>query len=310
MGLFNSSISFNAQNDIPSLEGKVILVTGGNNGLGRQSVLEYARHSPARIWLTSRSLDKGRAAADDIRKEMPGAPIEILELDLASFDSIKKAASTVRAQSDRLDILLLNAGIMASAPALTEDGYELQFGTNYVGHALLTKLLTPLLESTAALPGADVRIVSVSSDGHAFAPKGGFFPETCKTTAEEMGPFGRYGQSKMAGILWGRELARRYPQFTVASVHPGVVKTGLGTSWTGAPRALYWLLTAVATFAAKTPEQGAKNQLWASMAKDIKSGEYYEPVGIPDKASEDAKNEELAKKVWDWTAKELEGCNP
>ncbi|OCL14337.1 NAD(P)-binding protein [Glonium stellatum] len=274
------SVSFKPEKDIPSLDGKVVLVTGGNIGLGKQSVLEFARHGPAQIWLAARSLDKAKAAADEIKQQVPNAaPIRLLELDLSSFESVKKAAATFSAESDRLDILMLNAGIMAAPPGMTKDGYEIQFGTNHMGHALLTKLLLPTLEKTAKSDGsADVRIVSLSSHGHI----------------------------KLANILWARQMAKLYPQFTTAAIHPGVVKTNLMVGATGSPliirilgKVAYSLLTPV--------EQGARNQLWASVSKDVKSGEYYEPVGVGDLVSANGKDDNLMKKIWDWTEKELEG---
>ena len=210
MNFGKKSVPFKAERDIPPLDGKVILVTGGNIGLGKQCVLEYARHNPARIWLAARNLDKAKAAADEIQaqlqlsKETSGkpSPIKLLQMDLSSLESVQAAARTVLAESGRLDILMLNAGIMAAPPGLTKDGYELQFGTNFLGHALLARLLLPLLESTAAASGADVRVVMLSSHCHMYAlkPEGIRF-DTLRTTADDMGPYGRYGQSKLAIIL-------------------------------------------------------------------------------------------------------------
>ncbi|KAJ5988034.1 hypothetical protein N7481_003244 [Penicillium waksmanii] len=280
---FGNSLPFNPEQDIPSLAGKVILVTGANIGLGKQCVLEYARHQPSLIWLAARTLDKAQTAADEIRQqlEVKNTPtIKPLAMDLSSLSSVTTAARTVVAESSRLDILMLNAGIMAAPPGLTSDGYELQFGTNYIGHALFTKLLLPILEKTAAtIPDADVRIVSLSSHGHVYAPKEGVLFDTLRTDAESLGAYGRYGQSKLAIILWTRQMARKYPQFTLASIHPGVVRTNLMNNATGSP----WVIRLLGMVANKvvTPvDQGVKNQLWASVARDVKSGEYYEPVGI------------------------------
>jgi len=306
--LFGSkSVSFNPEKDIPPLNGKVILVTGGNIGLGKQSVLELLRHSPAQVWLAARNLDKAKAAADEIKQHVPDAAIKLLELDLTSFESVQKAAKTFSSESDRLDILMLNAGIMAAPPGLTKDGYEIQLGTNHMGHALLTKLLLPVLDKTAkSSANADVRIVSLSSYLHVYPPKGGFRFDTLKTTADNLGTYERYGQSKLANILWVRQLAKLYPQFTVAAIHPGVVKTNLMAGATGSPFVIQ-ILGNIANRFITPVEQGAKNQLWASVSKDIKSGEYYEPVGIGGLVSAYGKDDNLAKRLWDWTEKELEG---
>lgn len=309
MSLCSKSIPFNPQKDIPSLEGKVILITGGNVGLGKQSALEFARHNPRQIWLASRSIEKASAAADDIRQEVPAAVIKPLAMDLASFESIKMAAKILLSESDRLDILMLNAGIMAHPASLTKDGYEIQFGTNHVGHALLTRLLVPVLLHTAnGSADADVRVISLASHGHLWAQKGGCRLETVKTTADELGAYGRYYQSKLANVLWARQLAKEYPQLTVASIHPGVVNSQLMERATETPLIVQMLVKAGRIFIS-TVEQGARNQLWASVCKGVKSGEYYEPIGVGGLASADGKNDDMARKVWDWTENELGGIS-
>ncbi|KAL2831561.1 short-chain dehydrogenase/reductase [Aspergillus cavernicola] len=306
MNIGKKSLTFTPERDIPSLEGKVILVTGGNIGLGKQCVLEYAKHNPALIWLAARSPDKAQAALNEIQKQLPKpANIKLLELDLASFESVQQAASIVIAESQRLDILMLNAGIMAAPPGLTKDGYELQWGTNYLGHALLAKLLIPVLEKTSTIANTDVRIVVISSHGHIYAPKPeGIKYETIRTEADSLGAYGRYGQSKLAMILWAKQAAKLYPQFTVASIHPGIVRTNLMNNATGSP----WIIRVLGKVTKNlvTPvDQGVRNQLWASVGKEVKSGEYYEPVGVGGTATEFAKDKNLARGLWEWTENEL-----
>ncbi|PSN71470.1 short-chain dehydrogenase/reductase [Corynespora cassiicola Philippines] len=298
---------FDAKRDIPQLDGKVILVTGGNVGLGKQAILDYAQHNPAQIWLAARNLDKAAAAVKEIQEELPNTalpPIHLLQLDLSSLESVKNAARTFMAQTDRLDILMLNAGIMAAPPALTKDGYEVQFATNYLGHALFTKLLLPVLGKTAARPGADVRIVTVSSDLHTNAPKEGIRFDAIKSQCEDMSAYERYGQSKLAQILWARQMAKLYPQFTVASIHPGVVRTNLQAGATGQPRVLQFAMNAM-HFMLTPVEQGVRNQLWATVSKDVQSGEYYHPVGVGGEGSKLARDGELANKLWEWSEKNL-----
>ncbi|OIW33062.1 retinol dehydrogenase 12 [Coniochaeta ligniaria NRRL 30616] len=286
--------------DIPDLSGKVILVTGGNSGLGAESVLHLAKHKPSRIFLAARSEDKANAAIEEIKGK----------LELSSFESIKKAADTVTKSTTRLDILLNNAGIMAKPPSLTKDGYEIQFGTNYMGHALLTRLLLPLLEKTAKEQGnkADVRIVNVSSLGHGFAPKGGLVLEECKTDLHYISTLARYGQSKLANILHAKALAKRYPSIKCVAIHPGRVDTRLMRgldetwSWVKIPMKLLGGMVLV------TPEQGALTQLFAATSKDAKTGSYYVPIAKEDEASEYARDEKLADKLWDWTEKELDAA--
>lgn len=310
-----ASIPFDPSTDIPSLAGKVILVTGGSNGLGKQSICELAKHGPKQIWLAARNVAAAQKVVDEIshaalsnHADAHAVSILVLELDLTSFASVKRAAQRLTTESDRLDILMLNAGIMAAAPAVTEDGYEVQFGTNHMGHALLTKLLLPTLETTAARDGggADVRVVVLSSRAaHFLAPKQGICFASLKTPAADMKPFERYGQSKLANVLFARQLAARHPALTVVSVHPGVVRTNLVNGMSGAPLVAR-LLSPLASYWFTPVNQGAKNQLWASVAtSNIDSGEYYEPVGVPGKAGRLACNEDLAKELWDWTENEL-----
>jgi NAD(P)-dependent dehydrogenase (short-subunit alcohol dehydrogenase family) len=309
MGLFGG-VSFTSSKDIPSLAGKVILVTGGNAGLGKQSVLEFARYGkPAKIFLASRSLEKAEAAIEDIKKTVPDANIVPLQLDLASFDSIKSAAKSFIQQSDRLDILMLNAGIMATPPGQTKEGYEIQFGTNHIGHFLLTKLLLPVLRATAARPEhPDVRVVVLSSVGLGLAPSSGFDESWVRTDGSAVFTFTRYGQSKLANALFARELAKRYPEITSVAVHPGTVNTNLMEPFAQSGFLQRFLGVLVKPFIA-TPETGARNQLWASVSPDVKNGEYYTPVGVVGwgRGTANARNDELAKKVWEWTEAELKG---
>ncbi|OBS29587.1 hypothetical protein FPOA_03524 [Fusarium poae] len=135
-------MSFNPKDDIPDLTGKVIIITGGSSGLGKESALQLAKHNPSTIFITARTEKRGNAAIKEIQDSVPNfkGQIKFLELDLGSFASIQKGAATFLSQSDRLDILMNNAGLMATPAGLTADGYEIQFGSNYMGPALFTKL--------------------------------------------------------------------------------------------------------------------------------------------------------------------------
>ncbi|KAK0620814.1 hypothetical protein B0T14DRAFT_481902 [Immersiella caudata] len=315
------SVSFKPQTDIPSLAGRVILVTGANAGLGKAAALELARHGPAQVWLACRDAAKGRAAAAEIASDPDVVAnnlrpeIQPLVLDLASLASVQRAAREFCAAASRLDILMCNAGIMATAPGVTEDGYEAQLGTNHMGHALLLRLLLPVLESTAALPGADVRVVVLSSDAHAQWPKGG--PkrklDLARGTpaAAQLGTLNCYFRSKLANALWARRLARDHPRFTVVAIHPGVVATSLMQRSTGIPRVLRGA-TRLAGIMGILPNatDGARNQLWAAVGDKsggrLRSGEYYEPVGVAGGASDDARDDGLADALWEWTQNELD----
>ncbi|KAK0724347.1 hypothetical protein B0H67DRAFT_567726 [Lasiosphaeris hirsuta] len=305
----SSGVSFNPATDIPSQASKVILVTGGNSGLGKESILALAKYgSPAVIWLGARSAERAQAAIDDIHKAAPGAVIKAVDLDLSSFDSIKAAARRVLAESDRLDTLMLNAGIMATPPAVTKEGYEIQFGTNHVGHALLTKLLLPLIQKTMPI-NPDVRIIVLASIGHQLAPKEGILFDTVKSSQENISSLTKYGQSKLSNIFFAAELARRYPQIKSVAIHPGPVNTNLAVPFTKSNKILGGIINAVAAVTFVTPEKGAQGQLWAATAPSdaVISGEYYTPVGKLGQGTTLSKDAALAARLWEWTEKELEG---
>ncbi|KAH8885869.1 NAD(P)-binding protein [Thozetella sp. PMI_491] len=298
-------VSFDPARDIASLEGKVIFITGAAGDLGRQAAIELARHSPAHIYIADLPRDdNGEGPIELIRTEVPDARVSFIGVDLGSFASIKKAAAEFCAAENKLDILLLNAGVMSVKPGMTSDRYEKCFGINYLGHALLTKLLLLTLQRTAEAPDADVRVVVVASEGHVMAPRGGIVYEKVKTPCEKMSYFQRYGQSKVACIFLAKELARRYPQLKVVAVHPGRIATGIAVGLKN-ESFLVKLTTPLAPLLTTSIENGAKNHLWASTAAEAETGKYYEPVGIPDKESATAKDADLSKKLWEWTQNEL-----
>jgi len=309
--LFGGSIPFNPSTDIPSLAGKVIFITGGNAGLGKESALQLAHHNPAHIYISARTESKALKAIEEIQAAVPDCPpITFIQCDLASLPSVQTAAQLFARKEKRLDILMLNAGIMATPPGTTEQGYEIQFGTNHMGHALLTKLLMPTLSQTAGLPNSEVRVISLSSAGHA-AARGIDFSQL-KTDMASSFTMTRYGQSKLANILFIKELAKQNPNITAVSIHPGIVRTDLYASaqkWSVLGGALGVVRQKMFT----SLEDGVKNQLWACTARrgtegkgEIASGEYYTPIAVQGQGSRLANNEKLAEKLWIWTEAELQ----
>ncbi|KAH7398058.1 hypothetical protein BKA64DRAFT_753902 [Cadophora sp. MPI-SDFR-AT-0126] len=297
--------SFNPATDIPDLSGKVILITGGNVGLGKESALQLSKDNPAKIIIGSRNTAKGLAAISSIAAIIPQAKLELIEIDLASLSSVHNAARSLLSTNTRLDILMNNAGIMAVPPGLTAEGYEIQFGTNHLGHALLTKLLLPLLLATAEKPGSDVRIINLTSDSHRRAPVHGIQFDNLRTADQPGTAMTRYGQSKLANILYTTELARRYPTIKVVAVHPGVVKTDLQVTMRKSFLLAKLLAPVYTYFTGVEVEEGALNQLWAATAKGVESGKLYYPIGLEVEGSLLARDEELAGKLWEWTATEL-----
>ncbi|KAK5682195.1 hypothetical protein LTS10_005320 [Elasticomyces elasticus] len=306
---------FDPVKDIPSLSGKVILVTGGTAGLGRETVLSFAAHTPAHIFFTGRSQSSADSLVKEAKSKFPEIPVTFVQCDLASLQSVQKAAKSILEQTDRLDIGMLNAGVMALPPGLTKDGYEIQFGTNHIGHALLVKLLTPLLETTAKRT-SDVRLVWNTSLGYKGHLKGGIFFDKLKTTQSNITPalahWMRYGQSKLANLVYSRAYAIKHPSITSVSIHPGVSATGLVTSLSFANRMFVYATNINNMISA---EECAWNQEWAATAplgtgkRQVQSGKYYEPVGHEMEPTGEAKSEELAEKLWNWTQDELASYN-
>lgn len=300
---------FNPEKDIPDLSGKVIIVTGGSSGLGKESVHQLAKHNPAKIFLGARTAARGNAAIEEIEKAVPAikGKITFLEMDLSSFASLKKAAATFTAQSDRLDILMNNAGLMAQPPGLTEDGYEVQFGANYMGLALFTKLLLPTLESTASKPDSDVRVIDLSSDLFKQAPPSGLLLSDNKTDLSKISSVARYGQSKLAVSLHTQTMAQQHPTIKFVAIHPGVVNTGLLDDLKKRRPILGAAMRLVSSVVLTDVHQGAKAQLWASTAKtqDMRSGGFYNP-GLKEYDHRWLKDEKLARELDEWTKSELE----
>lgn len=253
----------------------------GNIGLGKETILQLSAHNPSRIYLAARTQSKAETAIADIQSQVPDAPIKFLPCDLTSLASVQACARAFVALESRLDILYLNAGVMALPPGQTQEGYEIQFGTNHVGHALLTKLLLPTLLKTAqgsssppaedsgevhsaAAARDDVRIISVASIGHTVVS--GLDFDALKTDMSASSTWTRYGQSKLANILLARELARRHPSLTAVSVHPGFVDTGLYVSHFKSLGPLEWAAYKVKNLVWTSVQDGAKTQLWAGTA--------------------------------------------
>ncbi|MCJ1360098.1 MAG: hypothetical protein MMC33_010101 [Icmadophila ericetorum] len=304
--------------DIKDLSGKVILITGeanfsppikGNTGLGKESIIQLAKHNPTHIFLAARNPAKAEEAIQDIKVSVPDAVVTFLKLDLSSLNSVAEAAKEFNAQSGRLDILMNNAGIMGVPSGTTQEGFEIQFGTNHLGHALLTKLLLPKLITTSKEHGGDVRIINLSSEGHRLAPAGGIVLDKSKLDGlgNWMGPWRRYGNSKLANLLHARELARRYPEVLSVALHPGAIMTDLYKSGKESSIILKYGVSFVAPLFFLSIPQGSLNQLWLATAKkeEIENGAYYTPVGNLSKGSSYAQDDELAKRLWDWTEKEL-----
>jgi retinol dehydrogenase 12 len=295
--------SFVPERDIPSLKGKVIFITGGNEGIGKQTALELSRHEPLEIWIAARDRKKATQAITEIKAASPEISIRFAELDLSSYASVKACANNFLASAARLDILICNAGLMAGGLVLSKEGYELRMAVNHLGHALLINLLVPLMLQTATL-GGKPRVVSLASAGHRFVPKEGIEFESLRSNPTNRTPVDMYCQAKLAQILWARELAKRYPEITSVSINPGDVKTNLYTDSKG-PWYFEIIKLVAFPFIGTTLENGAKNSLWAATSKSVVNGEYYDPVGKGNTASTLSQDKELLEKLVNWTDEAL-----
>ncbi|KAI4715146.1 uncharacterized protein J4E92_002063 [Alternaria infectoria] len=287
----------------------------GTAGLGEESVRALAAHSPLHIYFTGRNVTAANALIADIKAKHPTTSLSFIEMDLSSLRAVKEAVAR-DFKHDRLDILMNNAGIIAKPAILSTDGYEIQFATNYLGHAMLARELMPILLKTAKEPGADVRVVSNTSAGYEFhrAIKGGIsFDELdAGSTMSRMmlGAWIRYGQSKLANILFAAELARRHPELTSVAIHPGLVKTPMNTEMAGWSKTFVNVTSRMSGEKWLEPHEGVLNQLWCAAGAEkeaLRNGGYYTPGGVDstEKLTVEAKDQALAGGLWEWTEKLL-----
>ncbi len=308
-----SAVSGWSAADVADQAGRTVLVTGANSGLGLQTALVLAERG-ATVLMACRDQQRGRAVVERVRARSGGADATLIQLDLADLTSVRKAADEVRAiTGDRLDVLVNNAGVMASPPRLTADGFELQIGTNHLGHAALTWLLAPAL-----VPGA--RVVTVSSLAHR---GGGLDVDDLNFERRRYGPVAAYSASKLANLLFTFELDRRARGlgrnlFAVAA-HPGLTYTELASTTTRMhlPAPFVQVVRWGNKLISQSVAAGALPQLYAATAADVRSGEYFGPSrlgqtrGAPGRvaASAAARNEHTAGLLWERTA-ELTGVTP
>src|SRR6201993_5324417 len=241
--------------DIPDQTGRVAVITGANTGLGYETAAALADRG-AHVVLAVRNLDKGKDAAARITAQSPGADVALQELDLTSLDSIRAAAEELRSDHDRIDLLINNAGVMYTLKSTTQDGFELQFGTNHLGHFAFTGLLLDRL-----LPVAGSRVVTVSSIGHHILADIHFDDLQWERRYNRVAA---YGQAKLANLLFTYELQRRLaPRGTTIAVaaHPGFSDTELMRNM---PAPLIFAFERIAPLLTQEPAMGALPSLRAA----------------------------------------------
>ena len=286
--------------NIPDQSGRVAIVTGANSGIGYETARALT-HKGATVIMACRSVEKGQVAAQKIQDEDPQGSVTVMALDLADLSSVRDFAEVFKREFQRLDLLINNAGVMMLPDfTKTADGFEMQFGTNHLGHFALTGLL---LETISRTPG--VRVVTVSSS----AVRYGHMNFDNLNAEESYDKRGAYGQSKLANLLFTAELQRRFEAagldaITVAA-HPG---------WTTTNLQQHTRLRLLNPIFAQGPEMGALPTLYAATAPDVRGGDYYGPDGFfemrgyPTKVEpiDRSKDKADAKKLWE-VSEELTG---
>jgi NAD(P)-dependent dehydrogenase (short-subunit alcohol dehydrogenase family) len=296
--------------DIPDQSGRTVLITGANSGLGLRSAKVMVGMG-ARVLLACRNAERGRAAA-----VAAGSRAEFVELDLSDLASVRKAAAEVRERTgDKLDVLMNNAGVMGVPYTRTTDGFELQFGVNYLGHAALTWLLMPAISTVR-----DGRVVTVSSQ----AAKGpGLNLDDPNFDRRRYSIAAAYSQSKLANLVFMVELARRAKAAGLSLIsaggHPGMTDTNLLANSVALRdhKALQAILVWGSRQVCQSVENGSLPQLYAATAPDVRGGDYFgpkwlmqmygPPVRIRPRAA--ALNEQTGRRLWEITA-ELTGVTP
>lgn len=296
--------------DIPDQRGSIAVITGGNSGIGYEAALALAGKG-ARVILAVRSAEKGQAAAAAIQRAHSGAAVEVMALDLSDLDGVRRFATTFLQRFESLPLLINNAGVMALPYGCTADGFEMQFGTNHLGHFALTGLLLP-----AIMAAPHARVVVVSSGLH----ERGTIDFDNLDGKRAYSPWGAYGQSKLANLLFAYELQRRFTAAGVnalaAGSHPGWAATNLqaaGPRMAGS-RLRERLSDIGNRLFAQSAAMGALPTLYAATAADIHGGEYIGPLGMmglrgaPGKVKSSARSHDraIAARLWQ-VSEELTG---
>ena len=282
------------------IDGKVVIITGASSGIGKQTAIELAKRG-GKIYFTCSDLKKGQDTLNEIKKESKSDKIHFLQLDLASLDSVRNFSQKFHQLETQLDVLINNDGIILCSHASTKDGFEMQLGTNYLGHFLLTNLLLDLLK--AATPS---RVIIIS----AFAHKFGDIRKDDLMSENSYGRFKAYFQCKLANNLFSQELAKKLEGTGVTSnsLHPGIIIPEMNTDFFG----IAFLKSVYETFTGqfvKTSVEGAQTTICLAVDPELEkvSGKYFNDCKEAVESNK-AKDEELS--LWLWKkSEELVGLN-
>ncbi|MDT5089203.1 MAG: hypothetical protein QOG47_1910 [Mycobacterium sp.] len=284
--------------DIPDQSGRVAIVTGANTGLGYHTAAALAQ-TGAHVVLAVRNLEKGNLALARIVAAHADADVTLTQLDLSSLASVRAAAASLRKAYPRIDLLINNAGVMWTPKQLTDDGFEMQFGTNHLGHFALTGLLLDNM-----LPVRGSRVVTVSSTGHRLRAAIHFDDLQWEHSYNR---YAAYGQSKLANLLFTYELQRRladqHKNTIAVAAHPGASSTELGRN---APALIKPLSALVAPLLFQGAAMGSLPTLRAATDPDVQGGQYYGPDGLGEQrghpklvsSSAQSHDEDLQRRLW------------
>jgi NAD(P)-dependent dehydrogenase (short-subunit alcohol dehydrogenase family) len=264
---------------------KVVIITGANTGIGKENAIDHAKRG-AKVYIACRDIKRGEDALKEIRQQSGSDNIHFLQLDLASLDSVREFSRKFHELESQLHILINNAGVMACPKALTKDGFEMQLGTNHLGHFLLTNLLLDLLKASSPS-----RIIVVSSSGHKMSD----IDKDDLMNEKSYSKWKAYGRSKLANILFARELSKKLEGtgVTVNSCHPGVVQTELGRHMNENVRK--YLIQPFFLPFFKTPWEGAQTQIYLALDPELSevSGKYFNNC-MEETPSKPARDDETA----------------
>ena len=284
--------------DVPDQAGRTAVITGANSGIGFETARVLAEHGAA-VVLACRDAGQAKDAAARIAVTAPQAAVTVVRLDLASLASVREAADEIRASHDTLDLLINNAGLMVPPPGVTADGFELQIGTNHLGHFALTGLLLDRL-----LPVEGSRVVTVSSNSHR---SGRIHVDDLQSAGRVAG----YGQSKLANLLFTYELQRRLAaadaRTAALAAHPGTSSTELTRNM---PAALQMANRAIGWTFTQSAQMGALPTLRAATDPAARGGEYYGPggrfelKGYPRRVQSSARSHDESTQRWLWQESE------
>ena len=297
---------------VPDQRGKLAVITGGNSGIGYETARVLAAKG-GKIILAVRSVERGEAARDKLRREHAGADVTVMALDLSELAGVRRFAEAFGRQHNALPLLINNAGVMALPYRRTADGFEMQFGTNHLGHFALTALLLPAL-----LAAPNARVVTVSSGAHTRGQIAFDNLDGSKSYA----PWTAYSQSKLANLLFAYELQRRFEAAGASAIsvgcHPGYAETNLqavGPRMAGS-RVRETLMKVANSVFAQSAEMGALPTLYAAVADDVHGCDYIGPIGLMGMRGYPAKvrsndlsyDVQLAQRLWQ-VSEELTGVS-